>query len=115
MKKLNKSSILIVIGLIISITAMETVPVELFDLNTTQTINQADDDSGENKTSLTTNSVIALPLSLEFQIDPELFLLNILPENEEEELSGNVFTNFLDAQHKVLRVLFRQIISPNAP
>ena len=115
-KKFNKASILIiVVGLIVSIIAMETVPVNDFQLSDEAVASQPDNQEDQDETTLAAQSVIALPLSLEFQIDPELFLLNIIPENETEDTSNALFSDVLTTQQKVLKVLFRRIISPNAP
>jgi len=115
-KKFNKASVLlIIIGLVISVIAMETVPVNDFELSDEAATSQSDDQKDKDEATVATQSVIALPLSLEFQIDPELFLLNIIPENETKDTPNTLFSDLLTSQQKVLKVLFRRIISPNAP
>ncbi len=118
-KKFNKASVLfIVIGLVVSIIAMETVPVNDFQLSDEAAKSQSsdqDDQKDKGEATLAAQSAIALPLSLEFQIDPELFLLNIIPENEAEDTPNTLFSDVLTTQQKVLKILFRRIISPNAP
>ncbi len=104
---------IIIAGLIVSVIAMETVPVNNFQLSDEKS--QADNQQDKDETMVATQSVIALPLSLEFHIDPELFLLNIIPENETKDTPNTLFSDILSSQQKVLKVLFRRIISPNAP
>ncbi|XOV93023.1 MAG: hypothetical protein ACFHWX_22845 [Bacteroidota bacterium] len=116
MKKLNRASILIIIlGLIVSIIALETIPQNAFKILEDQHASQTDDQKSSEDTTISTQSIIALPLSLEFHIDPELFLLNTIPEPETQDTPNTLFAGIIDKQQKVLKVLFRRIISPNAP
>jgi len=94
---------------------METVPVNDFTLSEEAATTQTDDQKDKEETTVAAQSAIAVPFSLQFQIDPELFLLNIIPENEAGDIPNILFSDFLTSQQKVLRVLFRRIISPNAP
>ncbi len=117
MKKFNKTSFLIIIiGLIVSVIALETLPVDEFHLiEKEETTSQRDDQENQEDTSVVSKSVIALPFSLEFQIDPELFLLNIIPEKEGQYSPKPLLADFIKSQQKVLKILLRRIISPNAP
>lgn len=76
---------------------------------------QESPDDGQSKSQEVVKAFEAIPVAAQTSLNHEFLLLDILPELEEadEEIISAETPEF--AGSKVLRILFRRIISPNAP
>ena len=103
---------IIVVGLALSILVMHTAPPVAYSFDHIENCDQEDQEETQQVASA---KVFANPVSFEINIDPQLFLLSIIPTVEEIDLPLSTVVDESLIENRVLKTIFRRIISPNAP
>lgn len=102
----------LMLGLLVGFTSLAMSTIALPQVE----IAQSDDDQGEEKESdLSIKAFDAITSSVQVTLDHSFFLIDVLPEMEEFDEDFTESQEALSAGNKVLKILFRRIISPNAP
>lgn len=105
----------VALGLVVGFLSISlSVPfIPVAEEGETLQVDQSADDDQQSEVVL--KAFDAITSSVQINLNQEFFLIDVLPELEElSEETGNAQESVL-AGNKVLKVLFRRIISPNAP
>ncbi|MEO9474341.1 MAG: hypothetical protein ABJG41_02370 [Cyclobacteriaceae bacterium] len=105
--------VLVIFGVLVGFCSMTVT--DQWATEAPQNVEQAADDDAEPKEGLTIKSLDAITYSSQISVNLQSILLEELPEAEAEE-GDWVEDNFIVSNaSKALKILFRRIISPNAP
>ena len=76
---------------------------------------QSDSDSEENQEQQLSKTPAVTASSLQINLDYQSYLLNEVFFQDEDEEKTTAIEEILPSAQKALKILFRRIISPNAP
>jgi len=107
----------IMLGLVIGFLSLSLPSYENFEIvSDTADQEESNGEESSNKNETTVSSLNALiGSSLQFSFDHQSFLIHTLPDVEDQVKANSESQSTVLIFDKVLQILFRRLISPNAP